>query len=55
MYLYGGCNAKDNNDKLYSLDLSNMKWEIVNGKAANNDQDNMPKPRDEHTAVIAND
>jgi len=54
MYLFGGCNSGDNNDTFFTLDMNNMKWDVIPCRSASNNEEDVPKPRDEHTAVIVN-
>ena len=55
MYLFGGSNLSKENTNMYTLDLHRYQWNLVKAKAANNDESNLPKTRDEHSCVIHND
>jgi hypothetical protein len=55
MYLYGGSIGLSSNSTFYALDLQKMIWETVRSKGASNLEENLPMPRDEHTAIIFED
>lgn len=48
MYLFGGCKGNsDPNEKMYTLDLKNHKWETVEQQVGE-----IPHSRDEHSACL---
>lgn len=55
MYLFGGSTKEQENLNLFSLDLHKYQWTILKPKALNGADENFPKTRDEHTALILDD
>ena len=52
MYLFGGSGGMCENLDLYCLDLNTYQWGVIKPQAANNDKENLPVTRDEHSCVI---
>jgi hypothetical protein len=54
MYLFGGSSVKGPNMDMYSLELKGEKyqWQMIKSKPLDDDLDNLPRSRDEHTALI---
>jgi hypothetical protein len=46
MYLFGGSNLENENNKFFYLDLNTLKWELILPRGE------IPSTRDEHTSVI---
>lgn len=46
MFLFGGSNLEAENNKFFSLDLNNYRWECIKSRG------DLPVKRDEHSAVI---
>jgi hypothetical protein len=46
MYLFGGSNLENENDKFFSLDMNTLKWDVIQVRG------DMPSTRDEHTAIL---
>ena len=52
MYLFGGSQGLNTNEKLYSFDTLTHMWEVVKTKAADGSIENLPPALDEHSAVV---
>lgn len=55
MYLYGGSYSLENNKQFFALDMTNLKWEVIKNQGLDNKEENIPLPRDEHTAILVED
>jgi len=55
MYLYGGSYSLENNKQFFALDLTNFKWEVIKNQGLNGIEENVPQPRDEHSAILIGD
>ena len=55
MFLFGGSNGNVDNVTFYKLDLNKYVWTIVKPKAVDNEKDNFPHTRDEHSCVLYKD
>lgn len=56
VYLYGGLtDGGQENMDMYSLELKKFLWQLVKPKPANGKLENLPGPRDEHSACVFED
>lgn len=55
MYLFGGSSKDSENVEMYTLDLQLFRWAPVKPKAENDQPENMPQTRDEHSCVLYGD
>jgi N-acetylneuraminic acid mutarotase len=55
MYLFGGSSKESENITMYTLDLQLFRWVEVKAKAENDDPENLPHTRDEHSCILYGD
>ena len=51
MYLFGGSNGTQENNRFFKLDLKTFEWEVIEKFGENS----MIQPRDSHSAVLYED
>ena len=55
MYLFGGGGGMCENKELFMLDLETYRWSVLKPQIKNNDTDNDPVTRDEHSCIVYDD